>query len=954
MSGRVRAVAAVLVLCGVLAPAAARADVAAYLGRPVVSVRLTIEGRDSVEPELEDLVETKTGAPLSMAAVRETLKHLFSLGRFDDVRADATLAGAGVALVYELSPVHPVTRIEFAGTQDVPGVDEGRLRRAVTDRYGPAPPLGRADDAARVVADSLRQRGYLHAQVTPRAELHHDPDRATLFLSVVAGDRTRIGTITVSGAGGDDRARLLAALSLKPGDAWEPEALGQLIDDYLDRLHRRGFYEARLSESAKLADQDTVANVTLAFVRGPHVRVVFSGDPLPAPMRTELVPVEREGSVDEDLLEDSSHRIEEYLRSQGYRDAAAPFTRSETGDELTITFNVKKGPLSRVQDVEISGNAALDAEAIGARMRTRVGQPFSSDVLDSDVAALEAFYRRNGFASVSVSSAVESSPPAAAGAEIPVTVRLTVREGSRTTIASVRIDGNASVAEEVLRRDLATAPGRPYFAPEVAVDRDAMLARYANLGYPNATIVVDPGLSADGTRADIVFRVQEGPRVFVDHVLIVGNFRTSRRTILRELQFKSGDPLGPAAINDSQRRLASLGLFRRVRISELSQGDETKRDVLVSVEEAPATTIAYGGGFDVRPLTVQASDTGVASTVLRFAPRASFSISRSNLFGKRRSISLFTSVSQLLNGTASGGQAFTEYRVLGSYREPRLFDTSADAAVTAVVEQQLRTSFDFFRRGLNAEVGRRLTRDVSLSGSYQLQNVKVFNEVVSPQDKLLIDRLFPQVLLSSFSLSVIRDTRNDAIDPTRGNYLSGNGQLAAKAIGSEVGFVKTFLSAATFRSLPHAHGTVFAGDARFGMARGFPELKALPASERFFAGGSTTVRGFALDQLGTPETIDQNGFPIGGNALVIFNAELRVPVWRGLGVVGFLDTGNVWALPSDISLPQMRSAAGIGLRYKSPVGPIRIDLGFKLNRLEIVPGQRESLTALHISFGEAF
>src|SRR5262249_38309575 len=127
----------------------------------------------------------------------------------------------------------------------------------------------------------------------------------------------------------------------------------------------------------------------------------------------------------------------------------------------------------------------------------------------------------------------------------------------------------------------------------------------------------------------------------------------------------------------------------------------------------------------------------------------------------------------------------------------------------------------------------------------------------------------------------------------------------------------------------------------------------LPASERFFAGGDTTVRGFALDRLGTPQTIDTEGFPIGGNGVVIFNAELRTPVRGNLGVVGFIDTGNVFAHTSDIDFGELRSAVGFGLRYKSPVGPIRLDLGFKVHREEIA-GSREPLTALHISLGQAF
>jgi outer membrane translocation and assembly module TamA len=170
---------------------------------------------------------------------------------------------------------------------------------------------------------------------------------------------------------------------------------------------------------------------------------------------------------------------------------------------------------------------------------------------------------------------------------------------------------------------------------------------------------------------------------------------------------------------------------------------------------------------------------------------------------------------------------------------------------------------------------------------------------------------------------------------------------------------------------------VFAGSARLGMAVGFARqvfvqdadgnfivgpdgelvtetLKDLPASERFFAGGDTTVRGFALDQLGTPETIDENGFPIGGNAVVIFNGELRMPVFGGFGVVAFIDSGNVFARTGDLDLSELRSTAGFGIRYRSPVGPIRIDMGFKIGRKELVAGTLEEPFAVHISLGQAF
>jgi len=962
---------------------AAHAAVADYLGKRVAAVRLVLEGRETADPALMQVVETQVGRPLSMAEVRQTITHLFSLGRFDDVRADATLEGGSVVLRYELSPIHPVVRIDFAGDVKAPGVDEGRLRRAVVDRFGVSPPLGRAAEAARLVADSLQERGYLHPTVTPRVDIGHAPERAVLVLTIDPGPRTTIGAVDVVGVPAAQRSALLADLRLAPGAPYEREALTARIARYIQDRRKNGYYEAKVTPSVALIDGGRVANLSVTVAPGPHMRVVFAGDPLPADQRAELVPVEREGSADEDLLEDSSNRIEEYLKGQGYREAVAPHAREVANGEQLITFTVKRGRQYRVERVVLSGNTSIALADIEPGLRLRDGQPFSDARLDADISSIEDLYHRRGFPGAKAPASLDLQPVVNgdSGVVVPVVVTIAVNEGVRTVIGSIQFEGNQAMPEATLREGLALEPGGPYFDERLAAARDAIQAKYANLGYQTATVAVAPNFSADGSRADPVFTIHEGPRIFVDHILIVGNIRTSVSTIEHELQIKPGDPLGVDAVNESQRRLAALGLFRRTRITELRHGSESARDLLVTVEEAPPTTIGGGAGGEVRLRTVRLSDNGGVEQQLEFAPRASFQIGRRNLFGKNRSANLFTSfslhprnaaASSDAASTSGSGYGFSEYRILGTFREPRAFNTTADVVLTGTIEQQIRSSFNFSRRGAGVQVARHLTRGVSVTGNYQIQRTKVFDVQFdlndNQGDRLLIDRAFPQVRLSSFSTSVIDDTRDDAVNPRVGHYASANGQLAARSIGSEIGFVKSFFTAQTFRTLPHSSKIVFAGNARLGLATGFLRelvrvdasgqpvvelVKDLPASERFFAGGDTTVRGFALDALGSAGTI-KDGFPIGGNSLVILNAELRMPVWGAVGAVAFFDAGNVFPHARDIDLTALRGAIGGGVRVNSPVGPIRFDIGFKLRREEIVPGKREGLTAVHISFGQAF
>lgn len=940
----------------------AAADVTDYLGQNVVSLHLIVDGRETTDAALSRVVDIPVGQPLSMRGVRETVLHLFALGRFDDVRVDATRQGAGVVLRFEMIGSRPVSSIEFAGGVRQPGIDSDQLRRVVTERAGPSPPATRIGELSRLVEAALRTHGYLRAKATGRIAPRSD-SHSTLVFDIEPGTRAVLGSIDVVGPD-SARAELLPQLQAGPGLPFERDAITARIEKYVASRRGQGYYEAKVTMVDLPVNDDRTVNLTFTVDPGRHVRVVFAGDSFPGERR-ELVPVEREGSVDEDLLEDSTARIEDALKAQGYKDARAPHERTESNGEVVITFRVTRGQQYRIGRVVAEGNAAVSFVDLQAALRVREGTPFSQAALDSEAASIEDVYRRSGFAAAKADVNITPQPPA--GGQVPVLVAIAIREGVRTVVKSVKVTGNASMTEPALLEGLRLQAGRPFVIASLAADQDGILVKYLNAGYENATVEARPQLNRDRTEADIVYTVREGPQVLVDHVLIVGPDRTDVSIVEKQLRLHAGDPLSRDAVLESQQRLRSLGLYRTVSISELRHGEENRRDLLVSVEEGPGTSIAYGGGFELARRVVP-SDTGTgAEERLDAAPRGSFQISWRNLFGTNRSASVFSSLTLHPQGTEQGNRGVTEYRVVNTFREPRVFNTPIDGLVTLSVEQQFRSSFNFRRRSATAQASRRL-KEVSVIGSYQLQQTNVY-DVTSDQN--LIDRVFPNVRLSSFSLSILRDTRNDQIDPTNGQYFSAYGQLAAKALGGQVGFFKSFFRASAFRLVPKSRGIVLAGNAFLGLATGFPQQNPdgsiirdangqpasdLPQSERFYAGGDTTMRGFAIDQLGVrheppraSDTIDASGFPLGGNSEALFNIELRIPLWRQLETHGFVDSGNVFKRAVDLDFGEFRSAVGFGFLYKSPVGPLRFDLGFKVNRLT-----DESLTAFFITFGRAF
>jgi outer membrane protein insertion porin family len=715
------------------------------------------------------------------------------------------------------------------------------------------------------------------------------------------------------------------------------------------------------------------------------VTVEFTGDSLSEGERDRLVPIRAEASADEDLLEDSARAIEVYLRGRGYRQARATYTRTPGPRDVTITFDVRRGPHFTFGTVEVTGVTSMTQAEVREFLLVKDGEPFTENALGAGVARLRDAYLARGHALVKVEPAEAVVSPAGGGdGKVNVAVRVT--EGPRTVVRAIAFEGTKAVPESALRALLQLGPGRPFSEAEMTVDRDRIDLEYRNRGYDQVAVRSEVTRAENDTHADVKYMIDEGPQVLVDRVIIVGNTRTKPETIERELLVKPGQPLGYSDLIESRVRLGALGLFRRVTIEELPHPSEPRRDIFVRVEEAKATVIGIGPGIE-GAFTVRRDEAGEAVEQFEFAPRGFFQIGRNNLWGKNRSVNLFTRVSLRSRDVALGSSGveltqgrlgFNEYRVVGTFKEPRALGSRSDVLLTGILEQAIRSSFNFLRREARAETGVRLSRLYSVTGRYSLQRTEIFDEqITDPAQKPLIDRLFPEVRLSTFAGSFLRDSRDDVLDTAKGTLLVVDSDLAARAIGSEVGYVKTYVQGRKFYQLPTTRRTVVALAGRFGAAHGFPRsvprvddngvpvvgedgtqivdiVQDLPASERFFAGGDTTVRGFALDRLGDDSTISDTGFPKGGNGVVVLNSELRVAVTKRIQGVGFLDAGNVVARASDIDLFNLRTAAGFGIRIGTPVGPIRLDLGFKLDRRELSPGRLERRSIWHISLGQAF
>jgi outer membrane protein insertion porin family len=479
-------------------------------------------------------------------------------------------------------------------------------------------------------------------------------------------------------------------------------------------------------------------------------------------------------------------------------------------------------------------------------------------------------------------------------------------------VESVEVAGAAPLPADVPSRELVMRADQPYRLRDLARDRATLLSAYRDGGYAQAEVTPEVVHGEAGTR--VVLRVSPGPQVRVDHVVIAGLRATREAVVRRELLVREGQPLGLERVLESQRRLSALGIFERVSLAEIDPETPGQRSVIVAADEAPRTTVAYGIGYAERDYL-----------------RGSVEVTRRNLFGLDRSLSAFVRYS------------FRGSRLLATFREPWLLGRRQEFFATVFREEEDRTSFDFVRGGALVQTVRN-RGPWSLIARYTYQLTETFN-IVNPDD---VGREFTSSTVAGPSLSVVNDTRDDPLEPRRGRFASVDVQLSHAVLGGD-NFLKGFLQGSSYRRL--SARAVLALSGRLGLARTFGDSPLLlPRPDRFYAGGDYSLRGFALDAVG-PLAPGRLGEPVptGGNALVLGGAELRLDTGRHLSLAAFTDVGNVYSLASDLDLGDLRYTAGLGLRYRSALGPLRVDWGRKLNRR-----QGEGAYRFHFALGYAF
>lgn len=948
-------------------------------GKQVLRIEFAGVATSRLDPLPRELAQ-QPNAPLKAENVRQSLRRLYASGLYDSISAEGSLEGDGVVLIFHGEPR------TFIGVVTVEGA-KGSNTNSLLVRTSRLTPGTRFTSTSLAQAEtemrrSLAENGYHEPEFMHTLTPHPEEQLVDIAYTVVSGPHARAGNISVSGESGLTREEFRHYSKLKPGHTVDQDTAGKALNGVENYYRKQDRLEADVKlESQEYVPAKKVIDFKFSANRGPIVHVLVDGVSLSEGRVRKLLPIYEEGSVDEDLLNEGNRRLQNYYQRLGYFDVKVQHKeKPPTADLVEIVFRVQLGARHRVGKVSIAGAKYFDLPTLQELLSVRAKDAFDShgiynqSLVAADVSALEAIYQNNGFSHVKVTPEIQDEDnqgqnPSRAKL-IGLAVVYHVDEGDQQRVHSVQLAGTNKIEPARLTAMLNTAAGQPLSPESLAGDRETLLTYYLSRGFDQAGVEVtqaeQPG---DPSKVDITFHISEGEQVFLRRVLISGLHYTRPQTIARGITLKEGEPLDQTALLDTQRNLYDLALFNEVNpVIENPTGEEPRKTVLLQTTEARRWDISYGGGFELQTGTVNGSSGSGPNGTVGASPRGVLEVSRINLFGRNQTVSL------------RGNLGLLEQRVNFVYQYPHVFgnrnlnfsftagyNNSQDVVTYSAsqLEGSLRLTEKF-----NGE-HEWLSKANTFVYQFVYRRVKVNqNSIQVPTDDIPL--VLEAVRVGGPSFTWIRDTRDAPLDAHRGTYTSFQEFISSAVFDSQANFNQVDVSNSSYYQFEH-NRFVLARNTRYGQERAYgrPGDEAIPLPERLYGGGGNSHRGFGINSAGPRDP--QSGFPIGGAGVFINSTELRMPpptlpyVGNSVSFVLFHDMGNVFTNSRDIWPSAIRfrqqdregcrdltgglptgpvystgqigtctfnyfsHALGLGARYHTPVGPVRVDFSWNVN-----------------------
>ena len=855
-------------------------------GARVEAVRFEGVTFSDTDPIISSLVQ-KAGQPLDASKVRTDLRSLFASGRYRDMQVTAQENGNGITLVYSGTARYYVGRVEIAG---VPSDRLASLLEFAT-KLDPGTPYTEAEIPVAVdgIKQSLAQNGYFQPVIKADTSKDDFGQQVNTKFTINIGPKAVVGTVALEGKdpgitvrdfrqkGGLDCSKITKAADKLLRKQCQVKVERDTVSTALSGV--RGFYQKkeRLEGTISLQEQAYEAskkrlNYRFAAEQGPIVHVVINGVKVSKSRKQLLVPIYQESTVDNDLINEGSYNIKDFLQQQGYFDVDD--TVKVVGEKtpvVTVQYDVVPGKRHRVSQVNIKGNKYFSRDLIDERLRVKKADlyqrngVYSAQLVTADTASIQALYRASGFTQAKVTANVKDIETGPHGEPVKlarIEVTYVIEEGPQQKFGAVDLAGIDPAREATVKGLMSAEVGQPFSLITLSNDRDAVLSYYLANGFDHAKVEIVQKVEMDTSKTDVTLNITEGQQVAIDHVLLSGIKRTKPSLVSSQLEVRAGQPLDQSALLQTQRNLYNLALFSEVNAAvQNPTGNALRKNVLVQLTEAKRWDVTYGFGFEAQtgtPAVVPGSvrgSTAAQNGKAGASPRVSVDVSRINFLGTQESLTLHTSFGLLervatlsfnnpqllghknLTGTISGG--YSNVQNISTFQASTL---QGDFRVSQRYKKADTFIYDF---------------------QYRRVSVDANSLEITPN---LIAQLSQPVTVGGPGFTYFHDTRDPSpLNATKGQYFSMQEFVSDSIFGAATNFNRLDLSHSSYYTFGKRNKYTFARNLRVGFENTFGNANAasnstlgianctgtllttnatcnpIPLPERLYAGGATSA-----------------------------------------------------------------------------------------------------------------
>lgn len=910
----------------------------------------------------------RTGTPFEPENLRASIRQLFATGLYANIAAKGIRQGNKAIIIFQGEPQMFLHSVRIVGVKQ--DIFSAQLQRATRLEIGTKFTQQSLQQATEYLREALEQSGYYQSQIHAQTQPTDTSNQVNVIYSVVLGKQAIVGTVSVTGDPGMDLSRFRKIAKLKDGTKVQADTMSRALERLRKNYQKKSRLEATVNGDKQ---QFNIGGNSVGFDfsvdRGPLVLISATGAHVSNYDLKRLIPVYDEATVDLDLLNEGDRNLRDHFQKQGYFDVSVKHVmRHPSPGEDLIVYEIERGARRKVVSVHVSGNHYFDADTIQERLSVvkasalnRYGL-FSQSLLENDVNSITALYKSNGFSKVKVVTHVSDSDlQQAAGAEklSGIKVQYQIEEGPQQRIGKLQLLGAKQISSADLLQQINTRAGQPYSVSNLAGDRTAILTDYYRHGFLQVEMKVTQHVEVENPDiVDVDFNISEGMQFFVNRVLVSGVRYTRPQVVYSRLELHHGDPLDRSALLDTQRRLNNLALFSEVDAAVVNpHGEQQDKDVLINLTEAHRWNYDYGLGIEVQTGTPQTNcssqnqPNGYSCTPngsFGVSERVSFDVSRINFRGRNQTLTLQTAygslekqATMLFESPNFRGHPTLDFSISGGYVQSQDITTYNASSILGSVR-----------------LTNRPTKTDTFIYSFAYRYITLSDLQISSDE---VPILAQPARVSGPGVTWVHDTRNDPLNATRGWYFSAQQFFAWSGFGAQADFNRIDVTQSNYFKL-NKQNWVLARSTRIGVEDiyGDPSYGTIPLPERLYAGGATSHRGFSINSAGPRDL--ETGYPVGGAGAFINSTELRIPpialpyIGNNLGFAIFNDMGNVYDTVGHIwpSLIRARQpnrstcynlttkdpacnfnynsqAVGAGLRYKTPVGPIRVDFSYNLN-----------------------